>query len=322
MIAILTDQNDFTTHKVIDWLNYRGKSCFILNENTKINFTYANINERDIILKNKGNTEISTKDIKAFWYRRYALDIGLETENTSNFYPPNYCNHITNDKKYLTAFTNYLLEAKKSIGRENTNYLSKLEQLYQAQEADLLIPPTYIVSTKKYLVKVLKKEKSLITKALQFPIQFIFKDNVVHSIMTELVSKEFLDNQVSDKFFPTLVQKNIEKKYELRIFFLNNKFYPMTIFSQNNEETKIDWRSGTQNLPNRNVPYKLPLEIEKKLIAFMNSIDLNSGSIDMMVTPNKEYYFLEVNPIGQFSQLSYMCNYFLEEEIALFLADN
>lgn len=48
----------------------------------------------------------------------------------------------------------------------------------------------------------------------------------------------------------------------------------------------------------------------------MNSLDLDSGSIDMIVDSSLTYYFLEVNPIGQFEMVSMPCNYNLEKLIA------
>jgi D-alanine-D-alanine ligase-like ATP-grasp enzyme len=51
----------------------------------------------------------------------------------------------------------------------------------------------------------------------------------------------------------------------------------------------------------------------------MNKLDLNCGSIDMIVTPKNEYVFLEVNPVGQFGMVSYPCNYNLEKKIAEYL---
>ncbi|MBM6497958.1 hypothetical protein H9X54_001390 [Flavobacterium macrobrachii] len=122
-----------------------------------------------------------------------------------------------------------------------------------------------------------------------------------------------------EHFFPSLLQEYIQKKYELRIFFLNDKLYSMAIFSQESEQTKIDYRNYQKEKPNRRVPYKLPIEIEEKLIFFMRKIELNSGSIDMIVTYSNEYYFLEVNPVGQFGALSYNCNYNIENLIADYL---
>jgi len=51
----------------------------------------------------------------------------------------------------------------------------------------------------------------------------------------------------------------------------------------------------------------------------MSKLNMNCGSIDMIVTKQKEYVFLEVNPIGQFKQVSFPCNFYLEQKIANFL---
>ena len=49
----------------------------------------------------------------------------------------------------------------------------------------------------------------------------------------------------------------------------------------------------------------------------MQKLDLETGSIDLIKSTNGEYYFLEINPNGQFGMTSYPCNYNLEEKVAL-----
>jgi glutathione synthase/RimK-type ligase-like ATP-grasp enzyme len=126
---------------------------------------------------------------------------------------------------------------------------------------------------------------------------------------------------MSDNFFPSLLQHSIPKLYELRIFYLGGDFYSMAIFSQEDEQTKTDFRNYNYQKPNRTVPYKLPQEIEDKLDKFMKEMDLDTGSIDMIVTPRYEYVFLEVNPVGQYEMTSIPCNYYLNEKIAKYLTD-
>jgi hypothetical protein len=106
---------------------------------------------------------------------------------------------------------------------------------------------------------------------------------------------------------------------ELRIFLLNNTFYTMAIFSQNNPKTKVDFRNYDFKHPNRSVPFILPKKIEKKLLALFEKLNLNSGSADIIIDQAGRYIFLEINPIGQFGMVSSPCNYYLEKEIAAFL---
>lgn len=100
---------------------------------------------------------------------------------------------------------------------------------------------------------------------------------------------------------------------------MKGKFYSMAIFSQNDNQTSVDFRNYNYNKPNRKVPFQLPMEIEKKLDILMKKLDFNSGSIDMIVTVENEYVFLEVNPLGQFSMTSFPCNYNVEKIIAEYL---
>jgi hypothetical protein len=52
----------------------------------------------------------------------------------------------------------------------------------------------------------------------------------------------------------------------------------------------------------------------------MESINLNTGSLDFIKSSkDSNYYFLEVNPSGQFGMTSNPCNYNLHEKIANYL---
>jgi D-alanine-D-alanine ligase-like ATP-grasp enzyme len=51
----------------------------------------------------------------------------------------------------------------------------------------------------------------------------------------------------------------------------------------------------------------------------MKSLDLNSGSFDIIFTKQNKFVLLEVNPIGQFHWLSKNCNYKIEKIIANYL---
>ena len=52
----------------------------------------------------------------------------------------------------------------------------------------------------------------------------------------------------------------------------------------------------------------------------MSKLNLNCGSLDLVLDNNGIYYYLEVNPVGQFGMVSFPCNYYLEKKIAEFLS--
>ena len=118
-------------------------------------------------------------------------------------------------------------------------------------------------------------------------------------------------------FFPSLIQGKVDKYFEIRTYFFNNKYYPAAIFTE--KDSDIDYRveGNKENL--RIVPYKLPLKVKRKLKKLMKILKVESGSIDLIVTREMEYIYLEVNPVGYFDNISALCNYNIEKYIAKFL---
>ena len=96
----------------------------------------------------------------------------------------------------------------------------------------------------------------------------------------------------------------------------------MAIFSQNDEQTKVDFRKYNLKIPNRFIPFSLPSIVLQKLKKLMDTLKLSTGSIDLVVDINDVYYFLEVNPVGQFGMVSSPCNYNIEKKLVNTLLRN
>ncbi len=121
-------------------------------------------------------------------------------------------------------------------------------------------------------------------------------------------------------FTPSLLQKEVDKDFEIRSVYLLGNFYSMAIFSQNDEQTKLDYRNYNRTKPNRNVPFSLPKSIETKLESIAKELGLKFCSFDLIRDNAGEYVFIEVNPEGQIGWVSRNCNYNIELKIAKYLA--
>lgn len=64
------------------------------------------------------------------------------------------------------------------------------------------------------------------------------------------------------------------------------------------------------------MPYQLGAELEARLVALMQAVDLNTGSIDIMVGTDGLHYFLEINPVGQYGWINTYCNFGISDAIA------
>src|SRR5690606_33076101 len=199
-----------------------------------------------------------------------------------------------------------ILESKKHINKQTKSNVNKLWVLERACKLGLNVPD-YFLAENTDEVEIGKT----ITKTITGGCAIEDLENKVDAIMyTSLI-----DRKINKDFFITFFQEKIEKDFEVRSFYLNQIIWSFAIFSQNDEQTKLDFRKYNDKKPNRIVRYNLPLELELNICKLMKELDLNSGSLDF-IKSGKEFYFLEVNPIGQFSNFSILCNENLEKEVA------
>lgn len=323
MILIFSVSVEFSTCDVIDWLNYYGEPYLRINtddgEKLKIEIILSNDNEK--IILSYGTREIDLSKIKALWFRRGGnfqfFEGPLLTDIfTSKKVQKEIAKNIFYETKSVYDFIHFhLKESVPSIGNFQTSNVNKLEMLSKAIKAGLHIPKSKIVSSKKDLMKFKNQSGEIITKAIGENLHFL-GDTHFYSVYTELIMDSDI-KKFPEFFFPSLVQKKVEKKYEIRSFFLQGEIYSMAIFSQNNEQTAIDFRKYDEVKPNRNVPYLLPFDIEQRIRTLMKSLSLNTGSLDLIYSQDERYIFLEVNPVGQFGMVSSPCNYSLDKKIAL-----
>jgi len=317
MVLIISEKRDITTNYVVDWLLfYKSKFKRLNTENfNTLNSFLINSQGVDHILNG-----IDNKEISCIWHRRGRLRFynGLLYENNNNLNT-----YLRKEEEILVKSIERYENADKKdyIG----SYVSELENnklnvLIEARKNGLKIPETLVTSSKKELLNFYKKHSSIITKDLRSPVNFS-NENVQYSSIGTFVLTEEMILSAEDYFFPVFVQEKIEKNYEIRIFFYKEKMYPMAIFSQNDAKTKTDYRNYNNEVPNRCIPVKIPSEIIEKLKKLMLDLNLNTGSIDLIVNQANEYIFLEINPMGQLDWVSKNCNYYIEKQIAKDLAN-
>lgn len=312
MILILSKaESEYSTEDIMDWLEYYDAPYTRINgENVLEDISYQN---GKLTFKN-----ISLDEVNVCWFRRSISEnyfnqkvIGLESNYDNKVELVNY---LGREYKTLQQLFMKKLKSKKWLSHPRESRVNKLNVLEIAREVGLEIPETMVTTEKEELLQFISEIGSVISKPLG-ETSFFIGDKQLHSLKTCIID-DTLVNDIPDSFFPTLFQEQIEKAFELRVFYLDGVFYPMAIFSQNDEKTKVDFRNYNLERPNRKTPYLLDNSIEKKLQNLVHKLGLTSGSLDLIKTPDNKYIFLEVNPVGQFGMTSSPCNYFLEEKIA------
>jgi glutathione synthase/RimK-type ligase-like ATP-grasp enzyme len=190
---------------------------------------------------------------------------------------------------------------------------NKIDVLIKAKEVGIKVADWIVTDNREPVVSFAKQYKSVACKP--FSSFMFYEENAVYKNFTE----NFFHSEIQlfpQNFVPRIFQQYIEKKYELRSFYFHGIFFTYAILTQNNPKTAIDLRNYDNDNPNRCIPFNLPAEYSTKLISLMKKLRLDTGSFDIIVDKNDDYYFLEVNPVGQFGFGSYACNRNIEEFIA------
>jgi ATP-GRASP peptide maturase of grasp-with-spasm system len=292
---------DPSSSDVIDWL--ANSKVFRIN-NDDIPRIFLGMN-----LKIEFNNDYP--NVKSVWYRKGGASKLINSNNQS------LCNYSTQE---LYALSHYFHRKKSSIRKLGTSELfssNKLSILSEFRECGLDIPPTLVTSSKEDLIMFKKQYGDIVVKPLSEGVSFQ-KDNFNYKIYTEDLSEDFIVT-LNEYFFPSLFQKKIIKKFEIRSFYLNGKIYSTAIFISKKVKEEVDHRIHLQLNELRRVPYQLPAEVESKMKLVMEKLSFETGSFDIIKSYDGKYYFLELNQSGQFGAISEVCNFYIEKAIAKYL---
>ena len=122
---------------------------------------------------------------------------------------------------------------------------------------------------------------------------------------------ELIDSNIKDA--PVILQEFLEDKQDIRVTVVGNTMFPVSI-TKNGENIYGDWRKKAKDTLQYE-PETLPDEILNKIIKLMNKLGLLFGGVDWAFS-NGKYYFIEVNPTGEWGWLSQYSAIPLEKAIA------
>lgn len=329
MVIIISEQFEISTSEVMEWIDHLGGHPVRLNGSQFFEadtFAHAlsleNEEGQNLRIHFKGK-EIAVDDITYVWFRRdehAKMPSFIKAINNKSL-RQQVGRHIAIEMVRAKEFLQLALLQKPHIGNPQEKSFAKFLPLQIAQRLEMDIPATLLTDSKQELTAFKKRHHKIITKAISDSDFFELEDGTVISGYTNELENEMLE-EANEQFGVTFAQEMLEKELEIRSFYLFGKCYSMAIFSQIDQKTAVDFRRYNIQKPNRNVPFQLPAELEKKSDKLMQTLGLNTGSLDFVKTTDGRYVFLEVNPVGQFGMTSKPCNYYLEKIIASYLVSN
>jgi hypothetical protein len=206
------------------------------------------------------------------------------------------------------------LKSCKIIGWKDIFELPRITALQLAQKTNIQTPYFSITNTKKDITNLLEQYQQLIIRPIRDS-EVFEKNNEIKLLHVQKISKKNLA-KINTDFFPVLVMEALDKEIEIKVFFINGAFFASGIYSLSNA---IDSRQYIGDLNTSIFPITIPNTLKSKLKKLINSFNLFFCTIDLILDKKGNYYFLDINPSGQYSYIDDLCNFNIDTQITNYI---
>lgn len=244
--------------------------------------------------------EFDLREVTAIWHRR--LNFGARL-------PPTLDSQLRHASLGETsAAAHGMLASLKAFRMDHVHHIRRAEnkqlQLQVARELGLHTPRTLTTNDPAAVRDFAKKcESGMVTKMLSsFAVYDEGRELVV---FTNPVKPEDLEDLSGLSLCPATFQELLPKSLELRVTVVGRRVMSAALDSKISARAAHDWRRDGVRMIQDWRPYQLPLEIEEKILRLMDYFSLNYGAIDIILTPDGQHVFLELNPSGEFFWLEH-----------------
>lgn len=265
-----------------------NEASFLLSKSTDSQLTLSL--DRDRVLA------FPRDQVRCFWYRRQGFPtLSQRLHPSDREFALKSCQRATDSA--LAYVSNCAKLAVNEYSAALAAERSKMLQLQVATECGLQCPVTLISNSPQDILKFLESHSGgVIFKSLLFVTWESEKGAATN--FTSPVTVEDLPSEEILRSCPGIFQQKIPKSREIRVTMMGKWAVAAQLDSQALNDSKNDWRVLGPKVPVQEI--ELPRDIYDKCMAVLRRLGLIFGCIDLIVTPDGEYVFLEVNQQGQF----------------------
>jgi MvdD pre-ATP grasp domain len=303
MLLIVTNKQDYTADFLILGLKTAQIPFVRFNTEDFPNTTKLTITLEDGLLSGILRTEIGTyhlHDFTSVWYRRPISPVPHTEVNdpvAREFIMVESHEMLENVWRLLPCFW---------VSRPDQIRIAerRLLQLKTAAEVGLATPPTIVTNEPEQAQAYFVQHPHLVYKPLRHA--RIDRGEIVGLIYTNVVLPTHHQALDTVQFAPVQFQPYIPKQTEVRVVVIGQQVFAVELQSQHIAEAQHDWRRvDISTIPH--VQHELPPEIANKCVALVRSFGLQFSAMDLILTPDDRYVFLDLNPNGQWAWIQRLC---------------
>lgn len=309
ILIITHSQDNESIPMVLDAIKKGGGKAFRFDTDrfptqVQLDIYYGRGKERLVLTS--GQETIDLTKVSAVWYRRIAIGANIPTIMNSQLRQASIQESRVTIQGLLASLQAFYLDPIIKIEKAKNKQL----QLKIAQEIGLDIPRNLTTNNPEAVRKFAQTcEEGMIAKMLS-SFAIYGEQGQEKVVFTNQVKPEEIENLDGLHLCPMTFQEQIPKALELRTIIVGDRLFTASIDSQSNPKARHDWRrQGRETIQNWKA-HELPADESEKLLKLMKYFGLNYGAIDLILTPDGRYVFLEINPVGEFFWLECYSPYF------------
>ena len=306
LVLLLTNQRDLTTDYLVRELGRRQIPFTRLNTDLLAEQSVALDPVHQKIAIDGQSLHIRFENVSVAYFRRPSIPLPDASLGA-------YRNYVwTEWNTFLKAL--YAIVGDRWFNHPNSILQAedKVRQLGLAHQIGFSVPET-VVTNDLNAARELQQSFTLVAKPLK---EALVEDRDKASVLFTSRIQELSDNDnASIAACPTIFQRFIPKELDLRVTVVGSKVFSVGIHSQENEETRVDWRRGS-NPGLRHEIVALPDEIADKCVEIVRLQGLRFGAIDLVRDQDGKIWFLECNPNGQWAWIENRTGLPISESIA------
>lgn len=181
---------------------------------------------------------------------------------------------------------------------------SKPLQLHEAARAGLRIPPTLCSNDPDRIRRFLEAYPGETIFKTFAPAQWKTAEGVAMGFTNTVTEDDLPDDEIL-RLCPGIFQRRVAKNHELRVTYMGHHAVVARLLSQKSDGGRVDYRAAFAGIEIE--PAVLPDPVDRACRALMERLGLVFGCFDLIVTPEGEHVFIEVNEMGQFLWIEQLC---------------
>jgi glutathione synthase/RimK-type ligase-like ATP-grasp enzyme len=304
-ILIVSNLLDFTTDYICVELSKRKCKYLRINRDQFRDYSITlDVDSCTMQIRIDNNDYLLTQStLKAVYYRA-PIYLHYIPRNSLTYDEQLYNSQWTAFIRNLTIF-----ESAKWINNPNATFRSenKLLQLIYAKQSGFTIPKTRVAND--LLFCELNENTMYAVKSLDTVI-LRSGEHEAFSYTSILTGKDVINSSLRSS--PVVIQESIHPKIDIRATVVGNKVLPVKIVDRNDKGVDGDWRKQKNDV--EFVSCELPKDIEESCICLTRKLGLFFGGIDLAFS-NDRYYFIEINPTGEWAWLVHSAGLRIDVEI-------